>query len=371
MKQTLFILFLLFWGSAQAQDIPLLEAKNGKYALKSADGKILSDWYSAIYDFELADIATVRQSTKFGAINRKGEVVVPIEQNSVEIKETVKSYVANYLIENADSEKVKKYLSQQNSNANANVENNEAKNIENSESYSEQLEKANSFYENEEYENAIVEYEKILSQREGNYDLYANLAKAYYNKENYVKSIENFEKALEIEQNPNEIYSLANAYSQNKEYAKAIETFDKLTNDYPLYAKRGKANTYHSMGEHTKAYQLITEVCTEEPDNYNNFFNLSFYALFVEKPEEAIAAAIKSLALEPKETGVYTNLAIAYVLNNQFETAKPIYLEWKDRENPNSSTKELFKVAFEQDITDLEAAEIKHKDFKKVRELLK
>ena len=368
-KITFLLVCFLLLVKLQAQEVPLLASKDGKYALKSPDGKILSDWYSAVYDFEVANIATVRQSTKFGAINRNGKVIIPIEQNSVEIKETVKNYIAHYLTENANNEEVKKYLSQ--SNTEANVENKEPKNLENNESYADLLEKANGFYESEDYENAIVEYEKILSQSEGNYDVYKNLGAAYYKIENYAKSIEYLEKALQIEQNANEIHFLANAYTQNKEYAKAIETFDKLTSDYPLFAKRGQANAYHSMGEYSKAYQLINEVCKEEPDNYNNFFNLSFYALFVEKPKESIAAAIKSLALKPEETGVYTNLALAYVLTNEFETAKPIYLEWKDRVNPNSSTSELFKVAFEEDIIDLEAAGIKHKDFKKVRNLLK
>lgn len=89
--------------------------------------------------------------------------------------------------------------------------------------------------------------------------------------------------------------------------------------------------------------------------------------MFVNKPKEAITSAQKSLELSPDKTGVYSNLALGYVLNNEFEKAKPIYMEWKDKQFDNSRT---WKEVFLADIADLEAAGIKHKDFEKVRELL-
>ncbi len=75
--------------------------------------------------------------------------------------------------------------------------------------------------------------------------------------------------------------------------------------------------------EYENAYQTMKVATEKKPKNSFNYSNLSWFSLFVNKPEEAIIAAKKSLELEPEETVAYTNLALAYVLNNEFEKAKP------------------------------------------------
>ena len=136
-----------------------------------------------------------------------------------------------------------------------------------------------------------------------------------------------------------------------------------------------KADNWFEMGnqlfeakKYQKAYETVKKASIMQPDDYNIFFNLSFYTLFVSKPQEAIIAAKKSISLAPEQTGAYTNLVLGYVLNNEFAKAKPIYLKWKDKHFPDD--KRFCKEVFLQDIKDLEAAGIKHKGFKKVRKLL-
>ncbi len=129
------------------------------------------------------------------------------------------------------------------------------------------------------------------------------------------------------------------------------------------------AQIFAKNQEYENAVLVWQKAIEKEANNYSNYFNLSWYSLFVNKPKQAINAAKKTLELEPRATGVYSNLALGYVLNNEFDKAKPVYLEWKDKQLPGQDR--TFKEAFLQDIADLEAAGIKHKDFKKVRELLK
>ncbi len=154
----------------------------------------------------------------------------------------------------------------------------------------------------------------------------------------------------ELDSLPNEILNL-NCFSGNDRYYYYM---------VQIFAKNQ---------EYENAVLVWKKAIDKEPNNYGNYFNLSFYALFVKKPQEAITAAKKSLELEPEATGVYTNLALGYVLNNEFEKAKPIYLEWKDKHFPNDDR--LCREVFLQDIKDLEAVGIHHKNFKKVKELLK
>jgi len=129
------------------------------------------------------------------------------------------------------------------------------------------------------------------------------------------------------------------------------------------------AQIFAKNREYDNAVLVMEKAIAQEPDYYGYYFDLSWYSLFVGEYQKAITAAKKSLELAPGKTEVYTNLALGYVLNNEFEKAKPIYLEWKDKRFPNDSR--TWKEVFLQDIADLEAAGIHHPDFEKVRKLLK
>jgi hypothetical protein len=91
--------------------------------------------------------------------------------------------------------------------------------------------------------------------------------------------------------------------------------------------------------------------------------------LFVGKYEEAIQAALKSLQLKPEKLTVETNLALGYLLSNQWGMALKIYEKWKGKTFPDDTEKRICDVVFLKDIEDLEAAGISHPDFKKVKEL--
>jgi hypothetical protein len=109
------------------------------------------------------------------------------------------------------------------------------------------------------------------------------------------------------------------------------------------------------------------EILVEEPENSSNWFNFSYYCLFTNEYEMAIAAAKKTLDLNPESVGVETNLVLGYLLNDQWPEAEVIYLKWKGKRFPRMPL--LSHVVFLQEIADLEAAGITHPDFAKVRAL--
>jgi len=120
---------------------------------------------------------------------------------------------------------------------------------------------------------------------------------------------------------------------------------------------------------YSQAFQCGLKATEKDTTNYNVWYNLSFYSLFVKQYTLAIAAAEKSLALNAQENSVITNIALGYVLNNQWNKAEPIYKEWKDKHFYGDVR--FCKELFLQDIADLEEAGINHPDFEKVRKLLK
>lgn len=73
------------------------------------------------------------------------------------------------------------------------------------------------------------------------------------------------------------------------------------------------------------------------------------------------------LELNPDAQKVETNLALGYLLNDQWSEAEVIYLKWKGQHFPNDSR--LCDDVFLKDIKDLEDAGVTHPDFKKVRQL--
>lgn len=71
---------------------------------------------------------------------------------------------------------------------------------------------------------------------------------------------------------------------------------------------------------------------------------------------------------DPSYLLTYTNLALSYLFTDQFEEAKEVYLEWKDK--PFDDRYETFRDVFLEDLETLEQIEITHPDFEKIRKLL-
>ena len=122
------------------------------------------------------------------------------------------------------------------------------------------------------------------------------------------------------------------------------------------------------------------QIALVKQDSTDSYFwrGLSVCALYVNKPQEAIIAAQKTLALDKDSWSVVRYLALGYVFNNQYDEAEKIYLHWKEKSfiswhpcNPFPNyVYRPCKPIFLQDIIDLEAARITHPDFARVRALL-
>ncbi len=117
-----------------------------------------------------------------------------------------------------------------------------------------------------------------------------------------------------------------------------------------------------------EAYNLSLSMTKDDSTDYHRWFDLSWRALFVNKPEIAIQAANKSLSLNHRSEKVITNLVLGYLLSNQWYIAKSIYDDWKGKKFKGDER--LSKDVFLKDIEDLEKAGIKHQDFIKAKQLL-
>jgi tetratricopeptide (TPR) repeat protein len=235
----------------------------------------------------------------------------------------------------------------------------------------EELNKLKSFMHNFEIDLSAknIETEKIKLEFPEYID---EIADSLYREKKYSDAIPLYNKILELY--PYDYWALSDisyCYRELKNYDKALEfafVKKKYWNHEP-WAHRDLANIYSRMNDYKNGYLQTQILIEKEPKNYSNWFNSSFYALFVNKPEEAIASAQKTLELNPKALGVETNLALGYLMSDQFDKAEELYLKWKGKSFPNEDR--LCDDIFLEDITALEGYGINHPDFEKVKKMFK
>jgi len=232
-------------------------------------------------------------------------------------------------------------------------------------------------------EKALTYLKKSLRFDEKNTWRLNQLSYTYAAMNNAAKAFEYAEKSnrIKIDKNVwletgNQLSTVNNYEQALKSYLRFIEIDSTKTND-AAYSNAGLcygklSNPQRALECYNTAYSIAKKLTLIDSANYSNWFNLSFYCLFVNKYSEGILAAQKSLELDRKKETVITNLALNYVLNNQYnDFAKPLYEKWKDLKFPDDELNRSAKVLFLKDIQDLEDANITHPDFEKVRNLLK
>jgi hypothetical protein len=88
-----------------------------------------------------------------------------------------------------------------------------------------------------------------------------------------------------------------------------------------------------------------------------NYWNLSWYLLFVKDFDGAIAASGRGLDVWEKNNGMITNMALGYLLSGNFDEADKLYDQYK-KESYKSDPDRKFRESFLQDLDDLQKAGI-------------
>jgi Leucine-rich repeat (LRR) protein len=167
--------------------------------------------------------------------------------------------------------------------------------------------------------------------------------------------------------NQNKKLELVNVINNDLESVDGVADF--VRNSPNCVIEITNPSVFLEQGNYEKTFKYQIFLTQIDIDNYKHWFNLSKYGLYVNQPKEVIHAAQMTLQLNKNAIGIEANLALGYLLNNEFEKAKAIYLKWKgilylDQE-------QTWNDIFLEDIKTLKAVNISHPDFEKVIELLK
>ncbi|MFN0214818.1 MAG: leucine-rich repeat domain-containing protein [Saprospiraceae bacterium] len=160
----------------------------------------------------------------------------------------------------------------------------------------------------------------------------------------------------------------------------ALEKIKQLLPNCTIRGFTDEELAYDNFRAHNylKAYDYIKKALEKDSTNDNHWFSLSLYALFVNQPQEAISAAKKTLELNPQalDAEKKINLALGYLLVNQWPEAEKIYLLLKGQYIEMRLLSDDIVVTLSdgiilEKIERLEAAGITHPDFEKVKQLFK
>lgn len=124
------------------------------------------------------------------------------------------------------------------------------------------------YIEDQRWDDAIVELERVLDGEPDNYDAYYDLGHVYFELGDYETAIDNFENVLSYEDNQNSevlYYALAQAYEANNQIDKAISNYLKAiaVNDKFLLAYKKVGILFLARGDYEDAVEYF--------ENYMDF----------------------------------------------------------------------------------------------------
>ena len=118
------------------------------------------------------------------------------------------------------------------------------------------------YIEDQRWEDAIVELERVLDGEPENYDAYYDLGHVYFELGDYEAAISNFENVIEYKDN-NELlyYALAQAYEGNNEIDKAISNYLKAiaVNDKFILAYKKVGILFLARGDYEDAIEYFED----------------------------------------------------------------------------------------------------------------
>jgi tetratricopeptide (TPR) repeat protein len=185
---------------------------------------------------------------------------------------------------------------------------------------------------------AIADYNRTIELDPKYAIAYGNRANAKGEKGDLDGAIADYTRGIELNPKDSKDYSYrADAHAKKKQYAAAIN-------------------------DEQKAIEL-------DPKNGDYYLSLGWYQLLNRKPRESITASLKALELSPDDAVIIkTNLAHAYLFDNQFDKARVIYLENKNAKLHDDER--TFSQAVLDDFKEFQEAGITHPDMEKIKALL-
>ena len=222
-----------------------------------------------------------------------------------------------------------------------------------------------------------------LIQQSDNVSFITDYADWYLDIQDTARAVSLYERALELNPKSIDMRILGDIYRKQHK----IVEYTALYKDNPgavikddISALRDTSSEKNYNGKfdfwlkRANLYEQLLNVESnlENKNNASSNYNLvGWYGLRSGKNTEALGAIQRGIELDPSNGYLYSNLSLCYLFTGQYDKAKSVYLEFKNKPWTSDNSAKTFKEVFLSDITTLEKASITHPDFEKIKELLK
>jgi len=201
-------------------------------------------------------------------------------------------------------------------------------------------------------EKAIESYNKSLKINPDNKWSSWRLGLIYQSQDNCLKAIKYYKEAIR----PDSTYlrawkGKAECELQIGYFEAAIVSLHKtiqLSKNDSIDYLTDLAMSFHGAGKlkeekqaYQKNYYLHKKIVENNPNNANNWGNLSWHALFAGKFVEAIEATDKGIQLNPEELFIYKNKICSLLFLDKIPESKELFNKYKDRQIDGIAFKDI------------------------------
>ena len=156
----------------------------------------------------------------------------------------------------------------------------------------------------QDYENAIISWEKALKLNPKFYEAWCNRGIAFYFLGRNEEAIDNFEQALKIAPNSYAVYSLkGDALSNLGRYREAIDCYNQALklepNSHSIWLQLGLILS--TLERHEEAIESFDRVIQLKPDSYTAFYARGLSLRTLERNEEAFDSFEQAIRIEPDD----------------------------------------------------------------------
>ncbi|MGC9342934.1 MAG: DUF4919 domain-containing protein [Bacteroidales bacterium] len=235
-------------------------------------------------------------------------------------------------------------------------------------------ERAQNFYENEEYEMARVLYDSLLSLDPDNSLYLENAANSNFYSGNTNRALELYRKARKMEPtNPSILFNMAALFDLQEEKDSAIYYFNLYISLNPSdpHAYNRLAILYLNMeGYEDSAISISKKAILKDPDEPGSYYVNAMAYLGAQRPVDAIFAAKTGLEKDSTFSLLYIPLGLGYFYRNDYAEANRYFetgLEYASDKNifiDYAVQSRLLKNTDKENTEFMNISEIRFKEFR-------
>jgi tetratricopeptide (TPR) repeat protein len=164
------------------------------------------------------------------------------------------------------------------------------------------LEKGNSLFDQQKYEEARAAYEEILVKYPDAYPIYRNVGNCWFAQEKYDLAEQSYLKVLEKDpKNPDAMVLIGNCYANRGDTAKAFEWYakvelDKISDPIVLY---NIGTSYYNNAKFDEALRYYQKAVEKQKGFTDGLYQLGLTQLNLQKNSEAVATFEEYLKVDP------------------------------------------------------------------------